>query len=123
MIGKVCVSTFPFFNVKTGKNEFKGRPVLIIGVADSTDYVALPLSRVTKSEYIDDEFDICVNPADYPRLNLTAVSYIRTHKQTIVNKATLRITADLKAEYSQLFARILDTLEKFNKCLIEKARG
>ena len=90
MIGKVCTSTFPYFNKKSGKNEFKGRPVLIIGSADSTDYAALPLSRVTKSEFIDDDYDICVKPNIYPNLNLTAISYVRTHKLCLSSKKCIK---------------------------------
>lgn len=39
MIGKAYVSTFQFYNNHTHKMEFKNRPILIVGQADSTNSI------------------------------------------------------------------------------------
>ena len=57
MIGKAYVSTFPFYNNRSHKMDFKSRPVLIVGQADLTDYVILPISRVTNKDNIDSDYD------------------------------------------------------------------
>lgn len=122
MIGKLYTSITPFFDVSTGQNSFKSRPVLIIGDIRSGDYTVLPVSRVTKRQYIDFEYDIEVKKSKYPKLCLTADSYIRVHKQTVVNKASLRNEiSDLKAEYEDLYLEILAKLEQFNKELQNNA--
>ena len=48
MVGWICSSTTPYYDVKFGYNAFKQRPVLIIGDLISNDYTALPISTVTK---------------------------------------------------------------------------
>ena len=51
--------------------SFKKRPVLIVGKADDTDYIVLPISRVTKRENLDEYYDVLLNPDAVPKLNLT----------------------------------------------------
>lgn len=123
MIGKVCYSLMPFYNAAAKTNAFKSRPVLIIGVADSGDYNVLPLSRVTNSRMIDKDYDIPVSPAAYPKLNLKAPSYVRVHKQTVVNRNSISLNnmSDMKVEYPDLFIDILSKLEYYNKRLLENA--
>lgn len=123
MIGKVCYSLMPYFNAAAKTNAFKSRPVLIIGVADSGDYNVLPLSRVTNSRMIDKDYDVPVSPAAYPKLNLTAQSYVRVHKQTVVNKNSIstKNMSDMKTDYPDLFIDILSKLEDYNKKLLESA--
>ena len=57
MIGKAYVSTFQFYNNRTHRMEFKSRPVLVVGKADETDYVVLPISRVTNNINLDADYD------------------------------------------------------------------
>lgn len=89
MIGKAYVSAFKFYDVRTKKMAFKGRPVLVIGKADDTDYVVLPISRVTNKANLDSYYDVPIDPVDVPKMNLKQTSYIRTHKQAVVNSAEL----------------------------------
>lgn len=49
MIGMFCVATFPYYDTSTGRNKFKKRPMIILGQADSSDYVTLPVSKVSIS--------------------------------------------------------------------------
>ncbi|MED9965379.1 MAG: hypothetical protein UFJ18_01115 [Blautia sp.] len=50
MIGTVCTA-FKYYDSAKRRMAFKGRPVLVIGKADDSDYVVLPISRVTKRDY------------------------------------------------------------------------
>ncbi len=123
MIGKVCYSLTPYYDKTIGRNSFKKRPVLIIGNADSGDYNVLPLSRVTNSKMIDAYYDIPVSPLVYPKLNLTTLSYVRTHKQTFVNQASIssQIMGDMKSDYPDLYLDVLSKLEDYNKKLLKNA--
>lgn len=116
-IGEIRYSTTPYYNIQTHTNDFKKRPVLIIGEADSSDYTVLPLSRITNQNMIDPNFDIKIIPQNYPKLTLTAVSYVRTHKQTVVNKASImgRVIGDVKKDYPTLFREIMNKLQEFNE--------
>ena len=120
--GSVCISITPFYDTTTRKNSFKKRPVFVLGAADSGDFNVLPISRVTNPRNLDPIYDIQVDPLIYPNLNLTAVSYVRTHKQTVVNKASLNEISNMKSEYLDLYTTILDKLEEFNNSLITNAR-
>lgn len=122
MIGKICTSITPFYNSSKKAQEFKSRPILIIGLADASDYNVLPISRVTNSYNLDAVYDIPIDPAQYPLLLLTSQSYIRTHKQTIINHGSIGKTiSDLKAVYEELYLDILSKLEQYNKSLIDSA--
>ena len=122
MIGKICKSLTPFYDMKAHKNNFKVRPVLIIGNSDSTDYIAIPISRVSKKGHIHPVYDISVTMTQYPNLKLDYDSYIRTHKQTVINRANLSgVISDLKTEYEDLFLEILVKREEFNNQITETA--
>lgn len=120
--GCICISLTPFFNTTTNRNEFKKRPVLVLGSADSGDFNVLPISRVTNSRHLDSYYDIPVDPSLYPNLNLTALSYVRTHKQTVLNKSSLNAISNMKVEYPELYTQILDKLEEYNRSLLDSAR-
>ena len=44
--------------------------MLIVGQADSTDYVILQISRVTNSDNIDLDFDLEITQQSVPLMNL-----------------------------------------------------
>ena len=122
MIGKISYSVTPYFDVAEHKNSFKKRPVLIIGKADSGDYNVLPISRVTKKQYLDPDYDISVKPAVYPNLNLTSESYVRVHKQTTVNHNSITSEiSDMKTSYPALFQSIMDKLKAYNDKIYDNA--
>ncbi|MBQ2901183.1 MAG: hypothetical protein IJE49_04990 [Agathobacter sp.] len=122
MIGKAYVSVFKFYNSNTKKMEFKNRPVLIIGQADSSDYVILPISRITNQNNIDSYYDVPINPTDVPLMNLTQRSYIRTHKQSVVHSGELtKAIVDFRNEYEELYLDVISKMEEFQKNLISKA--
>ncbi len=122
MIGKIYSTVFPYYDSKTQKNSFKKRPVLIIGGPRNNDYTVLPISTVTKKANLDSEYDLEINPANYPLLHLDKLSYVRVHKQTTVHKVSLTsLIGDMKTEYADLYLSVLEKLEEFNKITIDNA--
>lgn len=100
--------------MKKHRSSFKQRPVLIIGKADLTDFVVLPVLRVTIKQNLDEKYDIELQPASFPKANLTDISYVRTHKQTIINKADLvKEVVDFKKEYNKTYIHIINKVKQF----------
>ena len=75
MIGKAYWAIFKYYDNTAHKMAFKKRPVLIIGQADESDYVVLPISRVTRREHIDQKYDFEIQVSNYPKLSLKTTSY------------------------------------------------
>ena len=122
MVGKIYKSIMPFYDSKAQKNLFKSRPVLIIGDIRNGDYTVLPISKVSKKQYLDSVYDIEVKMSNYPKLNLIFDSYIRVHKQTTVHKTSLRDEiANLRQEYEDLYLSVLELLEQRNAELLDNA--
>ncbi len=61
MIGKAYISTFKYFDNRTHRMAFKNRPVLIVGQADSSDYIILPVSRITNQGNVDSQKNLIIN--------------------------------------------------------------
>lgn len=122
MIGGAYWAIFKYFDGKSHKMAFKKRPVLVIGKADAKDLVVLPISRVPRKENLDTHYDFQMNVSDYPKLLLKETSYVRTHKQTILNEGELlNCIVDFKAEYQDAYIEIIALLEEFQKNLVNKA--
>ena len=122
MIGKVCISVTKYYDRRSQRMGLKERPILVIGSSDSTDFVALPISRVTRSQYLDPDYDYPLELADFPTMKLTAKSYIRTHKQFIANDAEItRVICDFKYDYPAAYTSVLRLAEQFQKNLFERA--
>jgi hypothetical protein len=122
VIGKAYVSIFKYYDNAKAKMSFKKRPVLIVGKADDTDYIVLPISRVSKRENLDEYYDVLLSPDAVPKLNLTQHSYVRTHKQSVVNIVELyREITDFKKDYMDIYLDIISKMEEFQKNLIDKA--
>ncbi|EHM43272.1 hypothetical protein [Anaeroglobus geminatus] len=118
MIGWYCIATFPYYDNQNNRNAFKRRPMLVIGQADTSDFVTLPISKVSYRENIDIEYDIAIQIADYPRMQSRSDSYVRTHKQTITHRADItRSVVNVKEEYSDLWLEILSKVEDFQRKL------
>lgn len=116
MIGKICSASTPYYDAVKKVRSIKSRPALIIAGPRNNDYTILPISKISKKEYVDSEYDIHISKVDYPKLNLNHDSYIRVHKQTTVHKnSATRIIADLKGEYEELYIFVLEKLEQYNK--------
>ncbi len=122
MIGKAYISIFKYYDSKKCKMSFKKRPVLIVGKADDTDYVILPISRITKRENLDEYYDILLKPKEVPMLNLIQYSYVRTHKQSVVHVGELyKEIIDFKKEYMEIYFDIISKMEEFQRNLIDNA--
>lgn len=122
MIGKAYVSTFKYYDRVAHQMSFKNRPVLIIGQADNSDYVVLPISRVTNQANLDSNYDVPIDPNQYPLMNLKQLSYVRTHKQSVVNYAELtREIVDFRKEYQDAYVDIISKVEQFQKEMLINA--
>lgn len=122
MIGKIYSSVIPFYDSVKQANSYKKRPVLIIGGPRNNDYTVLPISTVTKKVNLDADYDIEVNPAKYPLLNLNKICYVRTHKQTTVHRASLTTQiGNMKDDYEDLYLTVLEKLEEFNSNILNSA--
>ena len=122
MIGKIYSSVVPFYDRAANRNSFKKRPVLILSLTKNNDYAVLPVSTISDPKNRDPEFDIEVKKADYPLLNLDKDSYIRTHKQTTIHRASVtKEISDLKSTYEDLYLTVLSKLDDFHKELINNA--
>ena len=122
MIGKAYISTFQCYDNRNRRMAFKNRPVLIVGKADASDYVILPISRVTNSANLDLDYDLQLTPQDVPLMNLSQISYIRTHKQSVVHAGELtREIVDFKKEYPDKYVDVIAKMEEFQKSIIDNA--
>ena len=122
MIGKIYSSVIPFYDSAKQTNSYKKRPVLIIGGPRNNDYTVLPISTVTKKTNLDADYDIEVEPTKYPLLNLNKVSYVGTHKQTTVHRASLTTQiGNMKDDYEDLYLNVLEKLEEFNNMTLNDA--
>lgn len=123
MTGKVCVSTFPYYDIGKCKMAYKNRPILVIGKADEGDYVVLPISRVTRKENLDSYYDVEIQPEDVPLTGISSTSYIRTHKQQTVHKKEItKSIVDFREEYPKIYNEVIDKVAEFQKKLIKDAK-
>ena len=110
MIGKAYKSMVPYYDRVAKMQKFKSRPCLIIGKADEGDYVVLPISSITDKSKIDLTYDIPLPQTRFSFLNKD--SYLRAHKQTVVNIASLKDElADFKNEYNDTYVEVLLKVE------------
>lgn len=122
MIGKIYKARTPFYKQATHQMSFKARPALVLAKADYNDYVVLPVSTIPNKNNIDPVYDLKIDPVLYPKLNLSQVSYVRTHKQTIVHRSDLGDEiGNLKFEYEELYIEILAKREAFSNLITQQA--
>ena len=122
MIGEIRKIITPFYDQKAHRMSMKSRPGLIIAQADSDDYILLPISKVSDQRKIDPDYDIKVDPSVYPMLSLNCVSYIRTHKQTVVHSAEIgdRIS-NMKVDCEDLYLEVLAKRDQFSAEITNQA--
>lgn len=124
MIGEIRKLLTPFYNQRTHGMDMKTRPGLIIAKADSEDYVVLPISKISDSRRIDPVYDIKIDPAAYPMLSLNCVSYVRTHKQTVIHLAEIGdCISNMKTNYEDLFLEVLTKRDQFSAEVTNQAIG
>lgn len=121
-IGEIRKIITPYYDLRQGRMCTKSRPALIIAQADTDDYIVLPISRISRQNNRDAIYDIEVNPVNYPLLNLNAVSYIRTHKQTVIHRAEIGdLIGELKYNYEEFYLHILELHERFSEEITNQA--
>lgn len=114
MIGKVYKSIVPYYDRSARKQSFKSKPCLIIGQADVGDYVVLPISSISDKSKVNPAYDISLDCSVYTFLHKD--SYLRTHKQTVVNIALLKDQlVDFKSIYEEKFLESIIKVEEFQK--------
>lgn len=124
MIGEIRWSLVPYYDSRAHRMKFKRRPILVIAKADVNDYVAIPVSRITAKHNLNQVYDIPIDPSVYPNAGLTSISYVRTHKQIVVNEGEIaNPISDLKAAYPDLYLSILEKREQFSAEITEQALG
>ena len=123
MIGKIYnAKNFPFFDKDKGKMSYGNRPVLVIGIADTGDCNILPLSRVNEKENVNEDFDIKLNPADFPKLKLKYESYVRVHKQNVIHSGNFDLyVGDMANDYPEKYHDIMTALKDYNHKMISAA--
>lgn len=126
-IGKIFISYVFYYDNRTGKKLRKKRPILILALPKGMDgdYTILPISTVSRREFLDPKYDIPIDKNDYPLLQLNAnISYIRTHKQTNINRSDINFSqflGDLKNDYEDTYYQVLERYEEFSKEVLEGA--
>jgi len=122
VIGKLCTIKTPYYDTTTKAMSFKARPALVIGKADTNEFVILPVSSVTDRSKLDPSYDIKIGPLSQPLLNLAHECYVRTHKQTVAHSASVvKTIGDMKTDYPDLYADVLCKVEEFQSRLIDEA--
>lgn len=120
MIGKACLAKLPYYDRSMGKMNFKARPCLVIGKADVSDYIILPISSISDKSKIDMTYDIPLDNSIFTFLN--NLSYLRTHKQTVINLSSLgKVLVDFKKDYEDEYILALSKVEEFQSQMIDNA--
>ncbi len=121
-IGKIYSFSMPFYDVRKGGMGYKARPALALYGPRNGDYTVLPVSTIKDPMNRDADFDIKIDPADFPKLGLREVSYIRTHKQTTAHQGSkYRYIGDLKGDYPAKYQEIIELVEKFSQEVTKNA--
>lgn len=121
-IGKIYSFSMPFYDIKKGEMGYKARPALILYGPRNNDYTVLPVSTIRNPKDRDSEYDVKIDPIDFPNAGLYDVSYIRTHKQTTVHQGSkYRYIGDLRGTYPQKYQDILQLVEKFEQEIKQNA--
>lgn len=122
-IGKIVISRFPYFDVKTKSQKFKGRPMLVIGIEKEIfpcDFNVLPISKVSKQKHVSEDYDVALNNSQCEALSLNhSPSYVRVHKQSIVNSRDVQSgsISDLKNTLPEVYDEIKNKHILFNEDL------
>lgn len=122
MIGEIRKILTSFYDLTQNKMCYKNRPALIIAQIDSSDYVYLPISSITKKQNLDPYYDVEIDPTIYPLSGLNKVSYIRTHKQQFVNRSQIStFIGDFKTNYEEAYLLTIAKMEEFQKNIVTQA--
>ncbi|WP_124058496.1 hypothetical protein [Vaginisenegalia massiliensis] len=122
-IGTIAKVRFPYYDVTTSQQQFKLRPMLIIGAEKEylpCDFTVLPVSRVSNPQNLSESYDIKLDKDKCVLLSLKkSPSYIRVHKQSYANSIDVRddIISNLKELDLDLYEEIKEKHSEFNESL------
>lgn len=119
MIGEIHDISIQYYDRTLKAMSIKTRPALVVGQADLTDYVVLPISTIKDASKRDSYYDIRIELANFPKSGLTAMeSFIRTHKPQTVHYSQIRRRArsnfrlEYTAKYDEVILRAKEFYEK-----------
>ena len=121
LIGRLCDSRFPYFDPKSGTHKFKLRPVLVIGVERDflpCDLTVLPVSKISKPENIDNDYDYQLTAKNHGKLKLKFdPSFVRTHKISTAHSKDLSFQHtdySIRDLYEEDYQIIKEKFQKFS---------
>lgn len=122
-VGSIVKTQFPYFDSKSHSTKFKARPFLIVSAETEEfpcDFTAFPISKVSASKHLNEDFDIKIEKEKYPKLNLDEdVSYIRIHKIQTINSSNVAVKSisSLIGEYPELYVELREKFKDFSENL------
>jgi hypothetical protein len=117
MIGKIVKCRTQYYDVRLQRNSIKSRPALVLKSPEDDDYVVLPISTIPNRTNVNPVYDIEIDPSKFSRINLTRLSYVRTHRMISIPMQqidTSIIIGDLKSDYEEFFLEIVERVEQFH---------
>jgi hypothetical protein len=122
MIGKIVKCLTQYYDMRLQRNSIKSRPALVLKSPVNDDYVVLPISSISNRANVNPIYDIEIDPVKFPKINLTRLSYVRTHRIVSIPRQqidTSVIIGDLKLDYEELFLEIVEKVEQFHNEIME----
>ena len=122
MIGKIVKCLTQYYDARLQRISSKSRPALVLKSPEDDDYVVLPISTIPNRTNVNPVYDIEIDPSKFSRINLTRLSYVRTHRMISIPMQqidTSIIIGDLKSDYEELFLEIVEKVEQFHNEIME----
>ena len=122
MIGKIVKCLTQYYDARSQRISIKSRPALVLKSPEDDDYVVLPISTIPNRTNVNPVYDIEIDPSKFSRINLTRLSYVRTHRMISIPMQqidTSIIIGDLKSDYEELFLEIVEKVEQFHNEIME----
>lgn len=122
LIGKIVKSRFPYFNKITERQEYKIRPLLVIGVECEElpcDLNVLPISTIKDDKKRIKTYDYLLDELKCKMLNLrVSPSFIRINKQSFIN--SLEVDKNIIADFKQLLPKDYKNIRDIYKDFIKE---
>lgn len=100
---------------RDGSVIIKTRPGLIVGGTNGV-YVAIPFSSQMPHDKEDRKYALCVDPKEYPGLNLKRVSWIKPQIQTFIYSGNVKDEiSDMARQYPELYRQAIKVSMSWNQ--------
>lgn len=114
MLGKIVVMQVRAEG-RDGSVIIKKRPGLIVGATNGV-YVAIPFSSQRPHDKEDRKYSLCVDPKEYPGLNLKRVSWIKPQIQTFIYPRNVKEEiSDMARQYPELYKKAIKVSMAWNQ--------